>query len=138
VNQTLCFPGAILLLDGKTLKSRHLVGTLFFLPREAEAATIRFEASAHGDINAGASFGGTPVTVVLIEAAMPHALPDHVLASNPEIKLYKFTKVDDQVVLVDPTKMRMIAVIDSEGQGLGTYFVRSDQSSPHRRIEVVP
>jgi hypothetical protein len=66
VNQTLgvkvcfCFPGAILLLDGKTLKSRHLVETLFFLPREAEAATIRFEASAHGDINAGASFGGTP------------------------------------------------------------------------------
>ena len=67
-----------------------------------------------------------------------HALPDHVLASNPETKLYKFTKVDDQVVLVDPTKMRVIAVINSEGQGLGTYFVRSDQSSPHRRIEVVP
>jgi hypothetical protein len=47
-------------LDGKTLKSRHLVGTLFFLPREAEAAAIRFEAAAHGDISAGASFGGTP------------------------------------------------------------------------------
>jgi hypothetical protein len=47
-------------LDGKTLKSRHLVGTLFFLPREAEAAAIRFEAGAHGDISAGASFGGTP------------------------------------------------------------------------------
>jgi Protein of unknown function (DUF1236) len=41
-----------------------------------------------------------------------HALPDHVLASNPETKLYKFTKVDDQVVLVDPTNMRVIAVID--------------------------
>jgi len=31
-----------------------------FLPREAEAAAIRFEAGAHGDISAGASFGGTP------------------------------------------------------------------------------
>jgi Protein of unknown function (DUF1236) len=39
-----------------------------------------------------------------------HALPDHVLASNPETKLYKFTKVDDQVVLVDPTNRRVIAV----------------------------
>ena len=55
-----------------------------------------------------------------------HALPDHVLASNPETKLYKFTKVDDQVVLVDPTNRRLIAVIELEGQG-GTYFVRSDQ-----------
>jgi hypothetical protein len=44
---------AILLLDGKTLKSRHLVGTLFYLPREAEAAAIQFEAGAHGDISAG-------------------------------------------------------------------------------------
>jgi hypothetical protein len=45
-----------------------------------------------------------------------HALPDHVLASNPETKLYKFTKVDDQVVLVDPTNMRVIAVIDSKAK----------------------
>jgi len=41
-----------------------------------------------------------------------HALPEHVLASNPETKRYEFTKVDDQVVLVDPAKMRAIAVID--------------------------
>jgi hypothetical protein len=41
-----------------------------------------------------------------------HALPEHVLASNPETKRYEFTKVDDQVVLVDPAKMRVIAVID--------------------------
>jgi Protein of unknown function (DUF1236) len=40
-----------------------------------------------------------------------YALPDDILANNPETKLYKFTKVDDQVVLVDPTKMRVIAVI---------------------------
>ena len=40
-----------------------------------------------------------------------YTLPDDILANNPETKLYKFTKVDDQIVLVDPTKMRVIAVI---------------------------
>jgi len=40
-----------------------------------------------------------------------YALPDDVLADNPVAKLYKFTRVEDQVVLVDPTKMRVIAVI---------------------------
>jgi hypothetical protein len=41
-----------------------------------------------------------------------YTLPDDILANNPETKLYKFTNVDDQIVLVDPTKMRVIAVID--------------------------
>ncbi len=40
-----------------------------------------------------------------------YALPDDVVADNPVTKLYKFTKVEDQVVLVDPTKMRVMAVI---------------------------
>jgi len=40
-----------------------------------------------------------------------YALPDDVLAENPTAKLFKFTRVEDQVVLVDPTKMRVIAVI---------------------------
>jgi len=40
-----------------------------------------------------------------------YMLPDDILANNPETKLYKFTRVDDQVVLVDPTNMRVIAVI---------------------------
>jgi hypothetical protein len=40
-----------------------------------------------------------------------YMLPDDILANNPDTKLYKFTKVDDQVVLVDPTRMRVIAVI---------------------------
>jgi Protein of unknown function (DUF1236) len=40
-----------------------------------------------------------------------YTLPDDVLATNPETRPYKFTEVDDQVVLVDPTKMRVIAVI---------------------------
>ena len=33
-----------------------------------------------------------------------------IAATNPEAQPYKFTDVDDQVVLVDPTKMRAIAV----------------------------
>jgi hypothetical protein len=45
-----------------------------------------------------------------------YALPDDILASNPDTKLFKFTRVDDQIVLVDPVKMRVIAVI---GPGVG-------------------
>ena len=45
-----------------------------------------------------------------------YTLPDDILANNPETKLYKFTKVDDQIVLVDPTKMRVIAVIGSKAK----------------------
>ncbi len=40
-----------------------------------------------------------------------YMLPDDILANNPVTKLYKFTNVEDQVVLVDPTNMRVIAVI---------------------------
>lgn len=40
-----------------------------------------------------------------------YMLPDDILAANPETKYYKYTRVDDRIVLVDPTKMRVIAVI---------------------------
>ena len=40
-----------------------------------------------------------------------YTLPDDVVADNPVTKLYKYTKVEDQIVLVDPTKMRVMAVI---------------------------
>lgn len=40
-----------------------------------------------------------------------YTLPDEVVGDNPVAKLYKFTRVDEQVVLVDPTKMRVVAVI---------------------------
>ena len=40
-----------------------------------------------------------------------YALPDDILASNPAAKLYKYTMVEDRVVLVDPTRMRVMAVI---------------------------
>jgi hypothetical protein len=40
-----------------------------------------------------------------------YPLPDDIQASSPETKFYKFTGVDDEVVLVDPSKMRVMAVI---------------------------
>jgi hypothetical protein len=38
-------------------------------------------------------------------------LTDDILATDPEAQPYKFTEVDDQVVIVDPAKKRVIAVI---------------------------
>jgi len=40
-----------------------------------------------------------------------YMLPDDIVANNPVTKLYKFTRVEDRVVLVDPTNMRVVAVI---------------------------
>jgi hypothetical protein len=38
-------------------------------------------------------------------------LPDEAVADNPEAKFYEYTMVQDRVVLVDPTKMRVVDVI---------------------------
>ena len=38
-------------------------------------------------------------------------LPDEAVADNPNAKFYEYTMVQDRVVLVDPTKMRVIDVI---------------------------
>jgi Protein of unknown function (DUF1236) len=40
-----------------------------------------------------------------------YSLPDEVLAENREANFYEYTMVQDKVVLVDPTKMRVIDVI---------------------------
>jgi Protein of unknown function (DUF1236) len=40
-----------------------------------------------------------------------YALPDDAVAGVPAAKLYKYTMVENKVVLVDPTKMRVIDVI---------------------------
>jgi hypothetical protein len=40
-----------------------------------------------------------------------YTLPDDILADNPVGKFYKYTMVQDQVVLVDPTNMRVIVAI---------------------------
>jgi hypothetical protein len=40
-----------------------------------------------------------------------YALPDDVAAANPAVKFFEYTMVQDKVVLVDPTKMRVIDVI---------------------------
>jgi hypothetical protein len=40
-----------------------------------------------------------------------YALPDDIVAGNPTAKLYQCTVVDDKVVLVDPTRMRVVDTI---------------------------
>jgi len=40
-----------------------------------------------------------------------YALPDEAVAGVPAAKLYKYTMVENKVVLVDPTKMRVVDVI---------------------------
>ena len=62
----------------------------------SKAAPSRFAAHVGADV---------PPTIEL------YPLPDDIQAHSPETELYKFTGVDDEVVLVDPTKMRVIAVI---------------------------
>jgi hypothetical protein len=41
-----------------------------------------------------------------------YSLPDQTVAENPAAKLYKYTIVENEVVVVDPTKMR---IVDSIG-----------------------
>ena len=41
-----------------------------------------------------------------------YALPDEVTANVPAAKIYEYTMVENRVVLVDPTKMRVVAVIE--------------------------
>ncbi|HVY58620.1 MAG TPA: DUF1236 domain-containing protein [Xanthobacteraceae bacterium] len=40
-----------------------------------------------------------------------YALPDGVLTEVPETKLYRYTVVGDEVVLVDPVRMRVVDVL---------------------------
>lgn len=40
-----------------------------------------------------------------------YILPDSALATIPAAKLYKFTVIDDRIVLVDPTTMRIVHVL---------------------------
>jgi hypothetical protein len=40
-----------------------------------------------------------------------YSLPDDAVAGVPAAKLYKYTMVEGKVVLVDPTKMRVVDVI---------------------------
>jgi Protein of unknown function (DUF1236) len=44
-----------------------------------------------------------------------YALPDDAVASVPAAKIYKYTMVENKVVVVDPTKMRVIDVIGPPG-----------------------
>jgi hypothetical protein len=53
---------------------------------------------------------------VVIGAEVPpminlYALPDDIVSGNPAAKIYEFTMVGDKVVLVDPTRMRVVDTI---------------------------
>jgi hypothetical protein len=37
-----------------------------------------------------------------------YSLPDETIADNPAAKLYEYTMVENEVVVVDPTKMRIV------------------------------
>jgi hypothetical protein len=41
-----------------------------------------------------------------------HSLPESTVAPNPHLSIYKYTVIDDRLLLVDPTDMRIVAVID--------------------------
>ncbi len=41
-----------------------------------------------------------------------YALPDTVLAEIPAAKLYKYTVIEDRVILVDPTNMRVVDILE--------------------------
>lgn len=45
-----------------------------------------------------------------------YTLPDDALAAAPEAKLYQYTMVENKVVIVDPTRMRVIDVIGPASQ----------------------
>jgi hypothetical protein len=45
-----------------------------------------------------------------------YTLPDGALASVPGAKIYKYTMLEKKVVIVDPTRMRVIDVIDPAPQ----------------------
>lgn len=44
-----------------------------------------------------------------------HTLPDKVLAENHDAEFYNYTVENDRVVLVDPTRMRVVEVIGPDG-----------------------
>lgn len=44
-----------------------------------------------------------------------HTLPDKVLAENHDAEFYNYTVENDKVVLVDPTRMRVVEVIGPDG-----------------------
>jgi hypothetical protein len=74
-----------------------------------------FDAVKQADVKPSAPPRMSPATVA-VGAQLPpsielHVLPDAALAQAPETKLLQYTVVDSQVVLVDPTTMRVVDII---------------------------
>jgi hypothetical protein len=64
----------------------------------------------------GASIRPPPSFTVSVGAPVPpaidlHILPDAALAQAPEVKDLKYTMVQNEIVLVDPTTMRVVDII---------------------------
>lgn len=77
--------------------------------------TAIFQAVNQSDVKSAAPLRMAP-TAVAVGAQLPpsielHVLPDAALAQAPEAKLLQYTVVDSQVVLVDPTTMRVVEII---------------------------
>jgi hypothetical protein len=77
--------------------------------------TAIFEAVKQSEVKPTAPPRMAP-TAVAVGAQLPpsielHVLPDAALAQAPETKLLQYTVVDSQVVLVDPTTMRVVDII---------------------------
>jgi hypothetical protein len=84
------------------------------LTPEQKAAIFDSIQRADGKVKAP---GNVPATV---GAQVPPAielyfLPDNALANAPEAKGMKYTVVQNRVVLVDPTTMRVVDVISQQG-----------------------
>jgi hypothetical protein len=80
------------------------------LTREQRAAIYR-EVSKDKSKSAPSEF--SPVVGADVPPMIElYALPDDALAQIPAAKLYKYTMVQNKVVLVDPTRMRVIDVIE--------------------------
>ena len=70
-----------------------------------------YEAVSKDKRKAAPSRFGTAVGSEVPPMIELYMLPDDILSANPAAKFYKYTMVDDRVVLIDPVRMRVIAVI---------------------------
>ena len=74
--------------------------------KTAILTAVRRESAKTSPIHFVASVGApVPPSIEL------YMLPDGVIAQVPEAKIVKYTMVQDQLVLVDPTTMRVVEVI---------------------------
>lgn len=84
--------------------------------QQAELTADERTAIAHAVRQSGRKVKVPPGVTAAVGSELPPALelyllPDSALASIPAAKLFKYTIIDDQVVLVDPTTMRVTHIL---------------------------